>query len=172
MCTGSISSNIYSCALILHANVLNRDLKHLSSKGPSCPCSRRESIWCGGSFSPQSLTLRGELHYPSNRRICVSESWSELFLFGGKENLLPRIFGRTLRDPVTVPAELSQATIRHHVNINCFRWTVPESKVHLTLQCTFALRILVWPVFQCHLRYWVSWLIFFIFTFIPPFFVS
>jgi len=111
MCTGSISSNIYSCALILHANVLNRDLKHLSSKGPSCPCSRRESIWCGGSFSPQSLTLRGELHYPSNRRICVSESWSELFLFGGKENLLPRIFGRTLRDPVTVPAELSLVSL-------------------------------------------------------------
>ena len=106
MCTGSISSNIYSCALILHANVLNRDLKHLSSKGPSCPCSRRESIWCGGSFAPQSLTLRGELHYPSNRRICVSESRSELFLFGGKENLLPRILGRTIRDLVTVPTDL------------------------------------------------------------------
>lgn len=119
MCNGSISANIHSCALMLHANVRNQDRKHLSSKGPSCPCWPRESVWCGGSFAPHHLPFKGEFHYLSNWRICGSEGRCERF-FGAKENLVPRIFGRTLRDLVTVPTELSCVSL----SVRCLKQRV------------------------------------------------
>lgn len=70
--------------------------------------------------APFTYPSRGELHYPSNRRICGSEGGSERFFFGGKEILVPRIFSRKLRDLVNVPTELSRVSL----SVRCIKQTV------------------------------------------------